>query len=115
MMNMQVTEGGNLNQTILVGTITEKPNFSETSNGNTYATVIMDVKRAYQNPEGVYESDQFQVTLWKNLAEDFKEKLKKGMMIGVKGRLAANNYLNDGKVRYRCDIFAEKVTLLETN
>ena len=100
-----------MNQVILVGTVKEKPEFRESSAGNRFCSLLIEVDRSFRNAEGGTDKDVFQVTMWRNLAEECEKNIDAGMSIGIKGRLSASNYLSDGKARYRCEIIAEKMTV----
>jgi len=103
-----------MNQIVLVGQVKENPEIHEASNGSKYTTLVMEVDKPYKNNAGSFDKDLFQVTMWRNLAEECEKTIKEGMSIGVKGRLSSNNYLNsEDKVRYRADIVAERISVYE--
>ena len=41
-------------------------------------------------------------------------KVKKGDIVGVKGRMQSNSYEKDGETRFSTDVIAEKVTFLSS-
>ncbi len=99
-----------MNQIILVGRVIAKPSIRETSSGNKVGHLLLEVTRPYKNAEGDYENEVFDVTLWKSLAEEAEKRIEENMSVGIKGRLAANNYLKENEVYYRSDVVAEKIT-----
>ena len=99
-----------MNQIILVGRVIAKPSIRETSSGNKVVHLLLEVTRPYKNAEGDYENEVFDVTLWKSLAEEAEKRIEENMSVGIKGRLAANNYLKENEVYYRSDVVAEKIT-----
>lgn len=99
-----------MNQIVLVGRIKEKPVFQHSHSGNKFGVLVLEVNRSGSYHEEQSQKDIFQVTVWRNLAEQCESDLKEGMSIGVKGRLVSNNYLSDDKVKYRSDIIAEKIS-----
>ena len=104
-----------LNQIVLVGKVKEKPIVREASNKVKIANLVLEVDRSYKNAKGEVETDLFNVTLWRNIAEDFSDSCEIGNIIGVKGRLQSNNFLKEDTVYYRSDIIAEKLSILDEN
>ena len=102
-----------LNQVVLVGRLVKDPELKVTSNGKKTAVVTLAVPRNYKNPEGVYETDFLDCTLWTNVAENTTEYCQTGDMVGVKGRIQTRTIQNDdGSKRRKTEIIAEKVTFL---
>ncbi|MFI3284148.1 MAG: single-stranded DNA-binding protein [Erysipelotrichaceae bacterium] len=101
-----------LNQIVLVGRVKEMPIIKETSQGNKVATLIMEVERNFKNSAGECEYDNFQVTLWRGMADECEANCSVGAIVGVKGRLQANNYMKDDIIYYKGDIVAEKISVL---
>ena len=105
-----------MNQFILVGKVQEKPTMNETANGIKFSSFVINSKRDYKNSDGTYDSDLYKITLWKDLAENTKDLLKKGALVGVKGRINANNLeKEDGTTYYNSDLVGERVSVLEKN
>lgn len=100
-----------MNQIILVGTIKEAPICQLSANGNKFATMLVEVERPLREGQSQTQKDIFQVTMWRTLAEQCEQGYDVGKAVGIRGRLLANNYINDEKVRYRSDIVAEKIKL----
>ena len=102
-----------LNQVVLVGRLVKDPELKVTSNGKKTAVVTLAVPRNYKNPEGVYETDFLDCTLWTNVAENTTEYCQTGDMVGVKGRIQTRVIQNDdGTKKKKTEIIAEKVTFL---
>lgn len=95
-----------LNQLVLVGRLTDKPEIVETEEGKKYGTVTLAVPRSFKNDEGVYETDFIPCVLYNGIVQQVSEWLKKGDLVGVKGRVQAE----EGKIQF----IAEKVTFLST-
>lgn len=94
-----------LNQIILVGRLTKNVELNEIDNKK-QAVITLAVNRAFKNEEGIYETDFIPVMLWNGVAEQTAEYLKKGDLLGVKGRIESN----ENKII----INAEKVTFLSS-
>ena len=102
-----------MNLVVFIGEITQVPNLKESTNGNTYATMKMKVTRPFANSEGIYESDEFSVTLWKGIAQTTADIAKEGDIIAVKGRMQSRHYEGkDGVTYLSYDIIAEKVSFI---
>ena len=102
-----------LNQLIVVGKVKELPAMRETSNGNKVSTLLIEVNRNFKNSEGFYETDIFQVTLWKGIAESTVHLAQAGSLIAIKGRIQSSMYESkEGTQYYNYEIIAEKVSFL---
>ena len=98
-----------LNQVILVGRIVRDPEIKEVDNDKKVCQITIAVSRPFKNAEGVYETDFIPCTLWGGIAEKSAEYLKKGDMVGIKGRI---NTEKDKNNINRISIVTEKVTFL---
>lgn len=94
-----------LNNLMLVGRIVEKPVLEETENGNKTTTITLAVPRSFRNLNGEYDTDFIPVSLFGQVAEATCEYCEKGVLVGIKGRLARLNG-ND------LQVIAEKATFL---
>lgn len=95
-----------LNQVVLVGRLTDKPEIIETEEGKKYGTVTLAVPRSFKNDEGVYETDFIPCVLYNGIVEQVSEWCKKGDLVGIKGRVQTE----EGKIQF----IAEKVTFLSS-
>lgn len=95
-----------LNQTVLVGRITENPTIKELESGKKVSTITLKVPRTWKNAEGIYEDDCIPCILWSPVAENVVEYCKKGDLVGIKGRLQVTEN--------KMEIVAEKVTYLSS-
>ena len=91
-----------LNQTILVGRITENPTIKELESGRKVSTITLAVQRCYKNINGEYETDFIDCILWSAVAENVVEYCEKGDLVGIKGRLQVT--------KNKIEVVAEKVT-----
>ncbi len=104
-----------LNNAVVVGRLVKEPEFHETESGKTIAKMVLAVTRPYKNVDGEYESDFIECTLWQGIAENTVEYVKKGDLLGVKGRLASFEGEKDGEKYYRAnDFVVERVSFLST-
>ena len=104
-----------LNQTVLVGRLVKDPELRETDNGNKVTNITLAVPRSYKNINGEYDTDFIPCVLWKGIAENTAEYVKKGDLIGVKGHLQTRNLeLDESLKRQSVELIAEKVTFLSS-
>lgn len=102
-----------LNQVILVGRLVKDPEVQKAKNGNSYSHITLAVPRSYKNINGVYETDFIDCTLWSIIAKNTAEYVKKGEIVGVKGRIESRMYEDsEGNTKYTTEIIAEKVSFL---
>lgn len=101
-----------LNQVVMVGRLVRDPELRETENGKKVTYITLAVPRSYKNPNGEYDTDYVDCTLWTGIAENTTEYCKKGDLIGVKGRIQTGSYEKDGEKKYTTDVIVEKVTFL---
>ena len=105
-----------LNQTVLVGRLTKDPELRETENGAKVTHITLAVPRTFKNSEGEYDTDFIPCILWKGIAENTATYVKKGDLVGIKGRIQGENYENDeGEKQFRVGVVAEKVTFLSSH
>ncbi len=103
-----------LNQTVLVGRLVRDPELYETESGLKVSSVVLAVPRSYKNSDGEYETDFIPCTLWRGIAENTAEYVKKGDLIGIKGHVQTRSYEKDDEKKYVTEIIAEKVTFLSS-
>lgn len=104
-----------LNQTVLVGRLVRDPELRETDNGNKVTNITLAVPRSYKNINGEYDTDFIPCVLWKGIAENTAEYVKKGDLIGVKGHLQTRNLEIDENIKKQAvELIAEKVTFLSS-
>ena len=104
-----------LNQIVLVGRLTREITVHKSDNGVKVATIPLAIPRSFKNSEGYYDTDFIDCVAFENIAENTKEYVKKGDIIGIKGRVQSRIIEKDGKKEYLSEIVAEKVTFLSSN
>lgn len=76
-----------LNIATLTGRIVKTPELRKTENGKNVTNITIAVPRPFKNPNGEYETDYIECTLWAGLAETATTYCKQGDLVGIKGRL----------------------------
>ena len=95
-----------LNQIVLVGRITKTPEIIENQDGSKFAILNLAIPRTFKNEKGEYDTDFIDCALWKGIAENTCNYVKKGDIVGIRGRI--QNVNNTAQLQ----IVAEKVTFL---
>ncbi len=104
-----------MNGVFLVGILRTLPVVSETAAGVKLAKAIIEVERNFRNSEGVFDTDKYQVTFWRGIAESTAELCEVGDVIAVRGRIQSNNYVSkEGNDIYAIEVIAEKISFLNT-
>ena len=104
-----------LNQTVIVGRLVKDPELRETETGKKITNITLAVPRSYKNVNGEYDTDFISCILWQGIAENTVNYIKKGDLLGVKGRVQSRVIEEDEDVRKNVmEIVAEKVTFLSS-
>ena len=70
--------------------------------------------RNFKNANGEYDADLINCVMWREQAERFCNWTKKGMLVGITGRIQTRSYEgNDGKRVYVTEVVAESFQVLE--
>ena len=96
-----------LNNIILVGRLTSKPNMIETLDNDKYCEITLAVQRNFKDSNNNYIVDFIPCVLWNSIATNSLKHLKEHDIIGVKGRLQSNE---DKSIV----VIAEKITFLSS-
>jgi len=100
------------NSVSIVGNLTREPELRYTPSGAAVAKFGVAVNRSYNNRSGekVEQTDFFDVTAWRELAENIAESLTVGSRVIVTGRLQQDRWENDsGEKRSKIFIVADEV------
>lgn len=103
-----------MNQLILVGRIVKDPELKTLDNGTKLARMTLAVKRGFRSGENnQYETDFFNCTLWRGIAEATVNYCKKGHTVGIKARVQQTHYQQDDKNVFSYpEIIVEKITFI---
>ena len=104
-----------MNKVYLIGNLTRDPELSETSSGVAFCRFAIAVNRAFAGNDGTREADFFNITVWRNQAENCGKYLKKGSKIAIVGSLQNRTYEDkEGVKRTVTDIVASEVEFLSS-
>lgn len=103
-----------MNKIIIIGRFTRDPEIRYTQSGMCSANFSIAVDRKYKQ-DGQTEADFPRVIAWGKTAEFIEKYFRKGMKIGIEGRIQTGSYKNkDGNNVYTTDIVAEAVEFVES-
>lgn len=101
-----------MNKTFLTGNLTKDVETRETASGALMARFSVAVKRPYSKDE----TDFFDVTAWRSLAEICGKYLKKGSKVSLVGYFTSRSYEdNQGVKRKVWDFNCEEMEMLSSN
>lgn len=106
-----------MNKTQLVGRLTRDPEvrYSQGENASAIARFSIAINRRFKNAEGNYEADFINCVAFGKSGEFIEKYFKKGMAIGVTGRIQTGSYTNkDGVKVYTTDVVVEEVEFVES-
>lgn len=104
-----------INNLTLVGRLTKDPDLKYTGNGTAVATFTLAVNRNFTNQSGEREADFINCVIWRKPAETLANYAKKGVLIGVTGRIQTSSYDNQqGQKVYVTEVIADNFQLLES-
>ncbi len=102
-----------MNKVFLIGNLTRDPEVSETASGVSVAHFSIAVNRSYTSQDGERQTDFFNVTAWRGLADTIGRFTKKGHKVAVSGSIQLRNYEdNQGVRRTAVDIIAQDIEFL---
>jgi len=104
-----------INNVTLVGRLTKDPDLRYTTSGTGVATFTLAVNRNFTNHSGEREADFINCVIWRKPAETLANYAKKGVLIGVTGRIQTRSYDNQqGQKVYVTEVIADNFQLLES-
>ncbi len=95
-----------MNEFTVLGVLKSIGPLEETSSGIKVVNFVITVTRPFKSNQS---ADEFKMTAFKDVAEDFVSTSIIGTSVLIKGRLQSNNYRKDDKVYYSPELLAEKV------
>lgn len=105
-----------LNQVVLIGRLTKDPELRYTPSGVAVAQFNLAVDRPFPNQAGEKEADFIPIVVWKTIAENVANYVKKGHQVAVTGRIQVRNYENnEGRRVYVTEVIGQNVQFLTSN
>lgn len=106
-----------MNKVMLVARLCRDPEirYTQGENASVIARFSVAVNRRFKNAEGNYEADFINCVAFGKTAEFIEKYFKKGMAIGITGRIQTGNYTNnDGVKVYTTDVVVEEAEFVES-
>ena len=101
-----------MNRIMLIGNLTKDPDFRETNNEIAYCKLWLAVSRKLSRDE----TDYFNVTCWRNTAQNCAKYLQKGSKVYVSGEVQTKSYTtSSGERKNYIDIIADDIEFLTTS
>ena len=102
-----------MNKVFLIGNLTRDPELTETATGISVCRFSIAVNRNYTSGDGERQTDFFNVTAWRGLADSVARYCTKGSKVSVTGSIQLRQYEDNGGInRTAVDIIAEDVEFL---
>lgn len=105
-----------LNRVILIGRLTADPETRRTTASDipvTRFTIAVD-RQGKKDNKGEKLTDFIRIVAWRNLADICSKYLKKGLLVGIEGRLQIRAYNTpEGEKRTMAEVIADNVQFLE--
>ncbi len=104
------------NYFMLIGRICTDIEIREVGEGKKVVNLVLAVNRDFKNMDGSYTTDFFRVSLWEFLADMAKECLRKGSMVGIKGRLSPKKEtISSGATITTSELIGERVVFFDSS
>lgn len=106
-----------MNKVILVARLCRDPEvrYTQGENASAIARFSVAVNRRFKNNEGNYDVDFINCVAFGKTAEFIEKYFKKGMAIGISGRIQTGSYTNkDGVKVYTTDVVVEEAEFVES-
>lgn len=104
-----------INNVVLIGRLTRDVELRYTPSNVAVATFNLAVNRNFKNQQtGEREADFINCVMWQKSAENLANWTRKGMLIGITGRIQTRSYENQqGQRVYVTEVVAESFQTLE--
>jgi single-strand DNA-binding protein len=105
-----------LNKVQLIGRLGGDPQMRYTQTGLAVTTFSLATNRQWQGKDGEMreETDWHTIVAWDRLAQICSEHLTKGRLVYIEGRLQARSWEQDGQTRYKTEIVALDMLILDS-
>lgn len=103
-----------INNIVLTGRLTKDVDLRFTSTGTAFGSFTLAVDRKFKGQNGEKETDFINCVIWRKAAETFAEYTRKGLLVGIEGRVQTRSYDNQqGQRVYVTEVVVENFTFLE--
>lgn len=104
-----------MNKVFLIGRLTRDPELRYTGANIPVATFSIAINRNYTGQNGEREVDYINIVVWRKLAENVKNYMRKGSQVAIDGSIRTRSYEDqNGQRRYVTEVVADNVQFLDT-
>ncbi|MBW1604997.1 single-stranded DNA-binding protein [Lactobacillus sp. Sy-1] len=104
-----------INRATLTGRLTRDVELRYTQSGRAVGSFTLAVDRRFKNGNGDREADFINCVIWGQSAENFKNYVHKGNLVGIDGRIQTRSYENNqGNRVYVTEVVVENFSFLES-
>jgi single-strand DNA-binding protein len=105
-----------LNRVQLIGRLGADPQMRYTQSGTAVTTFSLATNRQWQSKDGDFreETDWHSIVAWDKLGQICSEHLTKGRLVYIEGRLQNRSWEQDGQTRYKTEIVASDMLILDS-
>jgi len=106
-----------INKVILVGNLGQDPDVKYTAGGTAVTTLSIATSESWKDKETGMDQEKTEwhrVVLWRRLAENAGEYLKKGSKVYIEGQLQTRKWEQEGQTRYTTEIVARDMQFLDS-
>ena len=107
----------NLNKAMIIGNLTRDPEMRNTPSGQAVASFSVATNLVWTDQSGQQQkkTEFHNIIAWRKLADICAKYLHKGSKVFIEGRLQTTDWTGqDGVKRYRTEIVAENMIMLDT-
>lgn len=106
--------GSSVNKVFLIGQIAEEPRLQKvTGDGKALYFILITSETVQRGGKALELSEQHHVVIYNDLAATFSEKISKGQMVVLEGKLRTRNYLDEQQYkRYLVEIIVSSFKIL---
>lgn len=83
-----------INNVVLIGRLTRDVELHRTSQDQAVGQFTLAVNRNLKNQDGGYDADFINCVIWRKLAENFANWIRKGNLVAITGHIQTRNYEN---------------------
>ena len=101
-----------INRAVIVGRLTKDPDVRVTPSGLSMATFTVACDRQKKKDDQESQADFIRCIAWRQSAEYLERYAKRGMIVGVDGRIQTGSYEKNGITIYTTDVVCDNVKIL---
>ena len=103
-----------INNVVLIGRLTRDVELHRTSQDQAVGQFTLAVNRNFKNQDGGYDADFINCVIWRKLAENFANWIRKGNLVAITGHIQTRNYENQqGQRVYVTEVVIDSFRSLE--